>query len=305
MPAIAAHHLSYAYGRTPVLRDLTLEVPAGSVYALLGANGSGKTTLLQLLMGLRRPRSGSVSLLGMASHTLTTSDRARIGYVAEGQPLPAWMTLAYLERYLAPLYPRWDHALARELRERFSLDPQQRVGSLSRGEHMKAALLCALAPRPELLVMDEPFTGLDAVVKDDLVRGLLGVATGTECTVIVASHDIGELELLADRVGILQGGRLCLDEPMERVRERFRRVNVVADAEQLDAVSYDPAWLASERAGRRWSFVVSNADEEPAMAALVSRLPESARFELQELSLRELFVVLSRPAAASPLEVAA
>jgi ABC-2 type transport system ATP-binding protein len=173
MTIVDVHNLTYSFGSIPALRDVELSIPAGVVYALLGPNGSGKTTLLQVLMGMRRARRGRASVFGVDCARLATSDRARIGYVAEGQPLPPWMRLEQLEIYLAPLYPTWDRALANDLRERFGLDPARRIRTLSRGEHMKAALLCALAPRPALVFMDEPFTGMDALVKDELVRGLL------------------------------------------------------------------------------------------------------------------------------------
>jgi ABC-2 type transport system ATP-binding protein len=168
MSVIDVDRVSYAYGSHEALRDLSLSIPEGSLYALLGPNGSGKTTLLQILMGLRRPKSGRVSVFGVDTTALTMADRAEIGYIAEGQALPGWMRVDQLEDYLAPLYPTWDRALADHLRERFELDPTKTIKSLSRGQHMKAALLCALAPRPKLLLMDEPFTGMDALVKDEL-----------------------------------------------------------------------------------------------------------------------------------------
>src|SRR5687768_6829857 len=163
MNTVEVNRLSYSYARVDALHDITFHVPQGALYALLGPNGAGKTTLIQLLMGLRRANRGQVSLLGMDSRSLDREQRAQISYVAESQALPAWMTLEYLERYLAPLYPTWDRALAADLRRRFGLDSRRRIGTLSRGEHMKAALMCALAPRPKLLLMDEPFTGMDAV----------------------------------------------------------------------------------------------------------------------------------------------
>src|SRR3954466_4423808 len=157
MMAVEVSRLSYSYGKVDALHDVDVAIPEGAFYALLGPNGSGKTTFLQLLMGLRRAREGRVSILGVDQRALTVEQRARIGYVAEGQPLPGWMRLEQVEAHLAPLYPTWDPALAGELRDRFSLDPLQRVGTMSRGGRMKAALLCALAPRPRLLLMDEPF----------------------------------------------------------------------------------------------------------------------------------------------------
>jgi ABC-2 type transport system ATP-binding protein len=221
MTVVEVRNLSYSYGRKPALRDLSFEVPEGSIYALLGPNGSGKTTLLQILMGLRRARHGSVSVLGNDAAALDSAARASIGYVAEGQALPGWMRIEQLEAYLAPLYPTWDAALARSLRERFELDPARRIKTLSRGELMKAALFCSLAPRPRLLLMDEPFTGIDVIVKDALVRGLLETSGSEGWTVLICSHDLEELNLLVDRVGFINAGEMLLSESMDELRNRY------------------------------------------------------------------------------------
>jgi ABC-2 type transport system ATP-binding protein len=303
--AVEVKDLSYAYGRTDALHDLDLEIPTGSVYALLGPNGAGKTTLLQLLMGLRRARHGRISLLGVDSRRLTVDQRARIGYVAEGQRLPAWMRLETLEAYLAPLYPTWDAALARDLRDRFALDSHQRIGTMSRGQHMKAALLCALASRPSLLLMDEPFTGMDVVVKDDLVRGLLASADNDGWTVIISSHDIGELELMADRAGFLQNGRLVLSDSLERLQTRFRCVTVVSE----DTTGMTPraaeGWRSVERAGRRLRFVLEVQDDRDLQAALHERFPGADSLEVDHATLREIFVAMARPGSSINQESAA
>lgn len=295
MAVVEARGLTHRYGEVSALRDVDLRVPEGALYALLGPNGAGKTTLLQILLGLRRPTAGRVSLLGKDLSQLTIRDRAAIAYVAEGQPLPGWMTLARLEAYLAPLYPAWDHALADDLRRRFRLDPRRKIRTLSRGERMKAALLCALAPRPKLLLLDEPFTGMDALVKDELVRGLLESAGAEGWTVLVCSHDIGEMEALADWVGFLDGGRLRLSEPMEVLRDRFRRVEVVSRDGAGPLPARLPAeWLSVERSGPRVSFFLSDAGEGTDVADLRRWFPEPARIDVRAASLREIFVALAR-----------
>jgi ABC-2 type transport system ATP-binding protein len=260
---------------------------------------------LQILIGLRRARAGRVSILGVDSQALTLRQRSQISYIAEGQPLPAWMRLEQLEAYLAPLYSTWDRSLARELRLRFELDPHRRIGTLSRGEHMKAALLCALAPLPKLLLMDEPFTGMDALVKDDLVRGLLESSGSEGWTVLISSHDIGELELLADWVGFLEHGRLRVSEPMDRLRERFKRVTVVLD-EATPFTEPTPAegWLSMERAGRRLTFVTADGFRDNPMH-LRGRFPGAANIEIRDASLREIFVALARRAQHHPGQEAA
>jgi ABC-2 type transport system ATP-binding protein len=293
MSVVEVDGLSYAYGSHVALRDLGLSVPEGALYALLGPNGSGKTTLLQILMGLRRPQRGRVSVFGVDSTLLTVADRAEIGYIAEGQALPGWMRLDELEAYLAPLYPSWDRALANHLRDRFELDPTRPIKSFSRGQHMKAALLCALAPRPKLLLMDEPFTGMDALVKDELVRGLLESAGGEGCTVLLCSHDIGELELLADWVGFLANGRMSMSQSMDALRERFKHVEVVTDGvDRLDRADA-AGWLSLERSGNRLTFVTSSATNG-FEAHLRSHFSSAAHLEVRTATLREVFVALAK-----------
>jgi ABC-2 type transport system ATP-binding protein len=292
MSVVEVDRVSYSYGSHEALRDLSLSIPDGALYALLGPNGSGKTTLLQILMGLRRAKSGRVSIFGVDSTALTVSDRAEIGYIAEGQPLPGWMRLDQLENYLAPLYPTWDHALADHLRERFDLDRTQTIKSFSRGQHMKAALLCALAPRPKLLLMDEPFTGMDALVKDELVRGLLDSAGAEGWTVLLCSHDIGELELLADWVGFLANGRMSLSQPMDLVHQRFKRVEIVTDGvDTIDRADRE-GWLSLQRAGNRLTFVASRADDG-FEAQVRSHFSSAAHVDVRDATLREIFVALA------------
>jgi ABC-2 type transport system ATP-binding protein len=291
MAAIEANLVSFSYGGISALRDLDLEVPEGALYAMLGPNGSGKTTLLQILMGLRRARSGRAAVLGVDSRRLSMKDRAQIAYVAEGQSLPSWMRLEELEAYLAPLYPTWDRALANQLRDRFNLDPKRKIGAFSRGGQMKAALLCALAPRPRLLLMDEPFTGMDALVKDELVRGLLASAGSEGWTVLLCSHDIGELELLADWVGFLADGKMRLSEPLDLLYQRFKRVEVTLPSNGADVEYLAENWLSVEQGNGRLSFLSSRADVDDELA---QRFPPTAEVTVRAATLREIFVALAR-----------
>jgi len=290
MAAIVAQALSYRYGRTLALDALDLTVPEGSMYALLGPNGSGKTTLMQILAGMRRASHGSAHVLGRDVRHLSVADRQRIAYVAEGQRLPAWMRLDEWEAYLAPLYPTWDHALAKSLRDRFGLDPKRKLGALSRGTAMKAALLGALAPRPQLLFMDEPFTGMDVIVKDELVRGLLDSAGQEGWTVLLCSHDIAEVELVVDWMGLLHDGRMTMSESMESLQSRFKRVEIVDAGVSVDRLPRGA--MQVERSGARTRFLVSDADET-LEARLRAQLPSDARVEVFDVSLREVFVAMS------------
>jgi len=290
--AVNALGIAYRYGSgTEALHGVDLSVSEGSLFALLGPNGAGKTTLLQILAGLRRARRGRATVLGVDCASLSYRDRTAIAYVSEGQHLPPWMRIGQVEAYLAPLYPTWDASLAAALRERFALPTDRPVRTFSRGERMKAALLCALAPRPKLLLMDEPFSGIDAMVKDELVRGLLESAGSEGWTALVASHDIGELELLADQVGILADGRMRLTTSMDDLRARFKRVEVTGTG-PLSANGTQPGWLSVERAGNRLGFVAEAIDEDKLTSEL-SRRYAAARIDVRPATLREVFVALA------------
>ena len=294
MSVIDVNGLTYRYGTTVALQGVDLRIEAGELHALVGPNGSGKTTLLQILAGLRRARTGRASVLGRDVSSLGVADRQRLTYVAEGQRLPGWMRLEQLEAYLAPLYPTWDHALARDLRSRFDLDPRRTLQAMSRGQQMKAALLCALAPRPRLVLMDEPFTGMDAAVKDDLVRGLLDSAGTEGWTVLLCSHDIGELEMFTDHVSVLVDGRIALSTSMDAMRERFKRVEVLLAGSERRLQEQDADWISVERGGPLLTLLVSHHDGFPLEVGLRGRFPDAVRIDVRDATLREVFIALTR-----------
>jgi ABC-2 type transport system ATP-binding protein len=228
MNAIECEHLTRLFGRFPAVNDLNLNVPAGSIFALLGANGAGKTTTLKLMLNLLHPSSGNVRVLGCDSTKMKKAAFLKIGYVAEDQVLHDWMTLDQLLDYYRPFYPRWDRDLEARLRTMFDLPPNRPLKKLSRGMRMKGAFISVLSFRPELLILDEPFSGLDPQVRDEFIEGLLEIGDiDRPNTVVVSSHDISEVERLADWVGILANGRLVTAEPMPMLQGRFRRIEVV------------------------------------------------------------------------------
>jgi len=201
-------------------------LPTGAIYALLGPNGAGKTTTIKVLMNLLEPTAGSATVLGVDSRRLGPRDLARIGYVADGMPLPDWMTLQVFLDYCRPFYPTWDRDLENKLAAKFELPLERRLKHFSRGMKMKAALIAALAYRPTLLVLDEPFSGLDPVVRDDFIRGVLEVSSLGDWTVFLSSHDIEEVERLADWIAVLEQGQLRFAEPLDSLLRRFRRIEV-------------------------------------------------------------------------------
>lgn len=301
--AIETTGLTRRFGGLEAVHDLTLEVPVGSVTALLGANGAGKTTTIKLLMNLLRPTAGAARVLGVDSVRLGERELAQIGYVSENQQQPLWMTVAQFLDYCRPLYPTWDRDLELRLRRELGLPADRKLGQLSRGMLMKAALVSSLAYRPKLLVLDEPFSGLDALVRDEFIRGVLEVSTQGEWTVLVSSHDIEEVERLCDRVAMLDGGRLRLQESAEALQARFRRVEVAGLGTAAPGRAADPAWLEWETAGTMARFVETRYAGDGTERAWRERFG-AAEVKARPMTLREIFMTLARTERAGRREEA-
>jgi ABC-2 type transport system ATP-binding protein len=293
-PVVETHGLTRRYGSREAVHDLSFEVLPGSVYALLGPNGAGKTTTIKMLMDILPPTAGSASVLGRSSTRLGPEEFRRIGYVSENQEMPSWMTVEQLVDYYRPFYPAWDDALCDRLRARFELPAGQKIRDLSRGTRMKVALLTSLAYRPELLVLDEPFSGLDPLVRDEFVSGVLELTEQERWTVLISSHDVDEVERLADWVGVLDAGRLHLAEPLARLQERFRQLEVETAGPAALPTPVPEHWLAVEAAGARVRIVDSQFREGESEAEVRRRLGAVKGLTVEPLSLREILVVLAR-----------
>jgi ABC-2 type transport system ATP-binding protein len=293
---VTTEHLKRRFGATEAVAGLTLTVPPGATFALIGPNGAGKTTTLKLLLNLLRPTSGGATVLGRDSRSLGASDLQRIGYVSENQRLPDWMTPAQLLEYTRAMYPTWDHALATRLQETLRLTPDKPLRHLSRGTRMKAALLASLAYRPELLILDEPFTGLDPLIRDELIVALQDPPGGRAWTVLVSSHDIQEVERLADWVGFIDRGRMTLVEPTVSLMARFRLVEVTVRDESAPTLPDNPEWILQGSIANTLRFVDANHREPDASARLAAAFP-NAEIRIGRLSLREIFVALATRSA--------
>jgi len=294
--AIETSSLTRRFGRTGAVDRLTMRIPEHSVFALIGPNGAGKTTTIKLLMNLLRPTQGDARVLACDTRALGPRELRRIGYVSESQRLPSWMTPAQLLEYCRPFYPTWDERLARALQGSLGLTAGTPIRTLSRGTRMKAALLVSLAYRPELIVLDEPFTGLDPLVRDELIRALLGASADRPATVLVSSHDIDEVERLADWIGFIDQGRLVFAEPTASLLSRFRLVEVVSDAAAASSVQ-DPRWILQGVSGRTLRFVDTAHGEADADVRIATAFP-SAEIRTSALPLRDIFVTLAARAAA-------
>jgi ABC-2 type transport system ATP-binding protein len=232
--------------------------------------------------------------MGVDSRRIGPRELAKIGYVSENQKMPDWMTVGQLIDYSRPMYPDWDAAFCKKLREQFDLPLERKLKNLSRGMKVKAALLVSLAYRPRLLVLDEPFTGLDPLVRDEFIRGVLELSDEGNWTVFVSSHDIDEVERLADWVGVINAGSLKLAESAATLQARFRRIECVVTQSAHLPASLPQSWLVPEVAGHTVRFVESRYEPESSEAEVRRVMPDATQISASAMSLRDIFLALAR-----------
>jgi ABC-2 type transport system ATP-binding protein len=277
------------------LCGVDLDIPQGKVTAFLGPNGAGKTTTIKCAMNFIERDAGEVTVMGADSRHLEKAHWQRIGYVSENRRLPEWLTVPKLMDYLRPMYgSHWDRDFEQAMIRDFGLPLKTRLGAMSRGQRMKAALLSSLAYRPQLVVLDEPFSGLDPLVRDEFLSGLLELTESEGWTVWISSHDIEEVERFADRVAIIDRGRVDLQEDVESLQDRFRSVELWFDDEPALPAELPPGWLNPKAAGRTVSFSDSSYDESSSRERYARLFPGCRRQELDRMTLREVFVALAR-----------
>ncbi|MGA3028895.1 MAG: ABC transporter ATP-binding protein [Bryobacteraceae bacterium] len=280
---------------TPVLKGIDLAVPRGAVFALIGPNGAGKTTTIKILLNILRPTSGRAEILGMESRRLAGRDFTRIGYVSENQELPEWMTVDYFLAYLRPFYPAWDSELAAQLVRQFNLPGDRKLKHLSRGMRMKAALASSLAYRPEVVVLDEPFTGLDPLARDEFIEGLLERSENT--TVFISSHDLADIETFASHVAYLDNGRIQFSEELSALSDRFREMEITFDAAPPLPADWPANWLRPESSAAVIRFTESRYDAERTMAEIRQRFPGARNVAATPMPLRSIFVTVAKAGA--------
>jgi ABC-2 type transport system ATP-binding protein len=221
-PIISVAGVTRRFGMHTALDAVTLTLSRGGVYGLVGANGAGKTTLIKHLLGLLRADSGAVRVFGLDPVADPVGVLSRIGYLSEDHDLPAWMNVEELLRYSRAFYPKWDHTYAEDLRRSFDLDPSARIKNLSKGQKARAGLLVALAHRPELLLLDEPSSGLDPVVRRDILEAIMRTIADEGRTVLFSSHLLDEVERVADHVTMINHGRIVLSGPLDAITQAHR-----------------------------------------------------------------------------------
>jgi len=284
--------LTKKYRRVAALDHVNLEVQEGAVYALVGQNGAGKTTAIKILMNLIPASQGTAQVLGTDSREIGGKSYAQIGYVSENQEIPEWMKVGALLDYLRDFYPTWDLSLEQSLIKQFELPLDRKIKALSRGMKMKLALASALAFHPRLIVLDEPFGGLDPLVRDQLIESLLERAA--ESTVFISSHDLAEIESFSSHVGFLESGKLLFSEEMSSLANRFREVEIATGSAVPLPSPLPASWLQPKSLGTLVRFIDSRFDEQKTPADIQRLFPNAKDVQFRALSLRAIFLAIAR-----------
>src|SRR5262245_48581621 len=268
--AIETVGLTRRFGKLDAVNGLSLHVPTGSIFALIGPNGAGKTTTLKILVNLLKPTAGRALVLGTDTQRIGPSLLQRVGYVSENQTLPDWMTPNELFAFCKPLYPNWDEALRQRLQIDLRLSSNAPLRNLSRGARMKAALLASVAYRPELVLLDEPFSGLDPLARDELADALTMMASERPFTCFIASHDIDEIERLATWVGYIDQGRVLFTEPVAALLKRHRLIEVGTPGGAPIPRPAQAGWLVQGEAEGVLRFIDAHHDAPDAMERITT-----------------------------------
>jgi ABC-2 type transport system ATP-binding protein len=289
---IEVRNLTKRYRNHGALKDLSLSVPEGSAFLIVGANGAGKTTMIKILMNLLEATSGVAEIFGVDSRRLSPKELERIGYVSENQELPGRLTVEEYLNYLRPFYSDWDKHLEKETLKQFRLHGDRKINELSHGMRVKLALTCALPYRPELLVLDEPFSGLDPLVRDEFMEGLAGNAH--DMTVLMSSHELSEAEGFGTDVAFIDDGTLLFQESMEELTGRVQEVRVVLDRTAAMRRPAPVDWIDVKESGNVLSFVHTQLIENDLETQVRSQLDGVQRVEVNAMPLRTIFTSLAR-----------
>ncbi len=287
--------LHRSFGKKIALADVSLQIPTGSVFGLVGENGAGKTTLIKHLLGLFQAQRGSVLVFGKSPVADPVSVLGRIGYLSEDREMPNWMTVAQLMAFAKPFYAHWDDKFAEELREMFELAAGQKVNSLSRGQRARILLLQALAHRPPLLLLDEPSSGLDPIVRREIITAIIRTVSEEGRTILFSSHLLDEVQRVSDRIAMLHEGRLVLCDSLENLLESHDRFTVRFEEpkKQMPAM---PGVLESVGEGHEWT-VYCHGDREAFLQNVSAQKGEIV--EESKPTLEEIFVVHAKAGEAA------
>jgi len=245
-------------------------------------------------MNILSPSRGTAEVLGVDSRKLGPEEFRQIGYVSENQELPEWMKIGKFFDYCKKMYPSWDDKFCQELTGQFDLPAKEKIKNISRGMKMKVSMISSLAYRPKLVVLDEPFSGLDPLVRQEFIDGILKITETENWTVFISSHDIDEVERLADWVGIIDRGELKIQEETESLLRRFRKVEGVFSGPVSAGAGLPETWLFPQHNQRSLQFVESQYQDGKTEAAVKAIYPDCMDISVSGMSLKEIFVVLAK-----------
>jgi ABC-2 type transport system ATP-binding protein len=251
---VAVSHLSRSFGARKALSDVTLGVSRGAVFGLVGENGAGKSTLIKHILGLWRAEAGAVRVFGLDPVAEPVAVLRRIGYLSEEPDLPGWMRVGELLRYTQAFHTHWDTAYAEQLRDQFGLDPDARIRTLSKGQRARLGLIAAEAHRPDLLILDEPSSGLDPIVRRDILEAIIRTVTDEGRTVFFSSHLLDEVERVSDYLAMLHRGTLRFCAPLDEIKTRHRRISLQFERPPAEPPNVSGA-IRVDGAGREWTII--------------------------------------------------
>lgn len=286
--AISSSGLSKSFGKIQALKDVSINLPKGAVYALLGENGAGKTTLMRVLLGLFPPDNGAAEVIGKPIQTLKFQDFSKIAFVAESQIIPEWMWVREYLNYHSQFYPTWDKAYCESLCKNLELPLDQKLKNLSRGQRMKAMLVAAVSFKPELLVLDEPLSGLDPLVREELTSVIIDLVNQANSSVLISSHDIDDVEKCCDYTGFLLAGRLCVESEVSALQSKTKLVRVHFQPTKSE-LNLPSKWTLKSNSDAGLEAYVEDFNQGE-IESFVRSLGTDARFEIVSLSLKEVFL---------------
>lgn len=266
-PAVEINSVTRRFDGRAAIDNVSLRVPGGLVFGLVGENGAGKTTLIKHILGLLKAEVGSVRVFGLDPIKDPVGVLGRIGYLSENRDLPDWMRVDELLRYTKAFYSKWDSEYAEQLRAQFNLEPSARIRNLSRGESAKAGLLLALAHRPELLLLDEPSSGLDPIVRRDILGAIIRTVAEEGRTVLFSSHLLEEVERISDQVAMMHQGKVVLCGPLDDIKQNHHRITLRFETPLPRPPALHGA-LSVVGSGHEWTAICNGARSELTAAAI-------------------------------------
>ncbi len=295
---IVTHGLTKFYGNRCVVNSLDLRIPRGSVYGFLGRNGAGKSTTIKMLMGMVHADRGRSELLGEDSREISPAARSRIAYLAEGHPLYRWMRVGEAVRFTRAFYPTWNDELLEQILDHFELSRRAKIRRLSNGQRAQLSLALAVAPDPELFILDDPTLGLDTVVRRDFLESMIQIIQRQGRTILFSSHILGDVERVADRIGILVDGVLRVDCPTEHFKQSIRKVVLEFAGDPPEFPACDGLVSCRQVGARLELVIVDYGDHHRERIEAI----EPRAIDVLELNLEEAFIEYTRgPRRSLPL----